>query len=1026
MRWKWLLLFHTYTNDTLQEIKYESNPNTILRRYCYNMTVSDEKKRRLSNDGDSEEHDQKLKYAHIDDLSELEVENDLENTASELAIDSTLYRSSENYIKWQNTISNVVKSVVSIHFAQVAPFDCDPALVSEATGFVVDAELGIILTNRHVVGPGPFVGYVVFDNHEECDVIPIYRDPVHDFGFLKFDPSNIKYTKIQALQLKPSLATVGSEIRVVGNDAGEKLSILAGFISRLDRNAPDYGDLTYNDFNTEYIQAAASASGGSSGSPVVNIDGYAVALQAGGSTEASTDFFLPLNRILRALQCLQNDKPITRGTIQVQWLLKPYDECRRLGLTSESEARARKLFPENIGLLVAETILKEGPGDENIKEGDTLISVNGIYISTFVQTDDIFDNNIGSEVNIVVQRGGINHTIITKVQDLHDITPNRYVEVCGATFNDLSYQMARCYALPVKGVFVSSASGSFNFDAKEKVGWIVDSIDNIETPDLDSFIEVMKKIPDRERVTVRYHHLTDHHSPHVTSIYIDRHWCNEFRLYKRNDVTGIWDYHNLCDPLSAKPIEPQSARFIDIPSENPKMSKLSHSLCMVSTVAAIPLDSLSAESLKTSGLIIDAENGYVIVSRRAVPHDCLDCFVTIADSVIVPATVEFLHPTQNYVIVKYDPKLVEADTITPKLSTVRMKRGDKAQFVGFTQNNRLVTSETSVTDISSVSIPSNIIPRYRATNLEAISIDCNISTRCNSGIITDHDGVVRALWLSFLGERQENKEKVYLMGLDITDCREVIDILKQGKKPVVNIVDAGFGSISILNARIRGVPEEWIKLMEKESMNRLQFMTVTRVSCTSSDIKLTAGDVILSVNDKLVTEMDQLSGVVSSMDAIDASPTLKFKIVRNGKVLNVDIKTLHVNETDCIVIFAGCILQEPHHAVRQAMTDIPKGVYCTFRGESSPAIQYGVAATNFITHVNEIETPTLDAFLEVVKKIPDNSYCKMRLMTFDNVPFAISLKTNYHYFPTAALRKDKTKNEWVESEYNKTEEKNDL
>lgn len=69
--------------------------------------------------------------------------------------------------EWQATIEQVVKNVVSIHFCQTCSFDTSPALSSEATGFVVDATKGYILTNRHVVGSGPFWGYCIFDNHEE-------------------------------------------------------------------------------------------------------------------------------------------------------------------------------------------------------------------------------------------------------------------------------------------------------------------------------------------------------------------------------------------------------------------------------------------------------------------------------------------------------------------------------------------------------------------------------------------------------------------------------------------------------------------------------------------------------------------------------------------------------------------------------------------------------------------------------------------------------------------------------------------
>src|SRR5262245_3280117 len=461
--------------------------------------------------------------------------------------------------EWSRTLEKISSGVVSIRVDGTRAFDTEWNTSSQATGFVVDAERGLILTNRHVVMPGPVVAQAIFLNREEAELKPVYRDPVHDFGIFHYDPSTLKFIRPHELRLRPDRAQVGRDIRVVGNDAGEQISILAGTIAKLDREAPEYGKNKYNDFNTFYIQAASSTSGGSSGSPVIDVDGNVVALNAGASSGAATSFFLPLDRVERALHLIQADEPVTRGTLETVFLQQPYDELRRLGLRADTEARMREDFPKQTGLLVVSEVVPGGPADGQLRAGDIVLAANGAPLAEFAPLEELLDTQVGAEVTLSIERGGEPIDVRMPISDLNAITPADYIEFGGAVVHRLSFQLARHYNMPVEGVFVANPGYSLATSGIPR-GAVITELNGTAMHDLDDFERALAHLGDGDRMALHYYTPDDPKRSQLQVAQMDRRWFPAMRC-ARDDGIGYWPCHSLADVAPAAKPEAGTARF---------------------------------------------------------------------------------------------------------------------------------------------------------------------------------------------------------------------------------------------------------------------------------------------------------------------------------------------------------------------------------------------------------------------------------------------------------------------------------
>lgn len=272
-------------------------------------------------------------------------------------------------------------------------------IVSVASGVIVDANKGYILTNAHVIADAQSVTVTLSDGrHYNAKVIGL--DKPSDVALLQ-----IKAKSLTAVPISDSnLLKVGDIVAAIGNPFGLSQTVTSGIVSALGRTT--LGIENYENF----IQTDAPINPGNSGGALINADGQLVgintAILAPSRGSIGIGFAIPSNMAKSVMQQLIEYGNVRRGTLGVA----------AQDITPELSAA----FNSNVekGAAIA-MIMPGSPAQQaGLQVGDIITSINGADIKN---ANDVVNAiaflRVDSKATINVLRNNKSITITTAITD---------------------------------------------------------------------------------------------------------------------------------------------------------------------------------------------------------------------------------------------------------------------------------------------------------------------------------------------------------------------------------------------------------------------------------------------------------------------------------------------------------------------------------------------------------------------------------------------------------------------------------
>ena len=228
-------------------------------------------------------------------------------------------------------------------------------------------------------------------------------------------------------------------------------------------------------------------------------------------------------------------------------------------------------------MLTIDQVVPGSSAEGKLAPGDILIRVNGELVTKFVPLAATLDSNVGQEVEIEVERGGVAMKHAVLVDDLHAITPDEYIEFGDGIVNTLSYQQARHYNREAAGVYVANPGYQLSKAAIPR-GAVIVEMDGKAIRSLDDFEAGLDELADGERAQVRFVNMENPRTSVVRLLEMNRVWFPAKRC-ARDDTSGNWPCRPLAEGPEPEPEEVGSTKLAKY--DEPQVNAIAPSLVVV-------------------------------------------------------------------------------------------------------------------------------------------------------------------------------------------------------------------------------------------------------------------------------------------------------------------------------------------------------------------------------------------------------------------------------------------------------------